>query len=106
MRRGISSSSRVVPLVQMGETDANVAKFLNRYSDGIWRVPLSKTRHVAGAHTFISTEGRRRARRVGHRDAAENEAGTVPVPGEVKVLSGEAVVKTRSTQHKNKGTVQ
>ncbi|XP_059264629.1 corrinoid adenosyltransferase MMAB isoform X2 [Mustela nigripes] len=27
------SSCRVVPLVQMGETDANVAKFLNRLSD-------------------------------------------------------------------------
>lgn len=34
----------------MGETDANVAKFLNRYSDGIWRVPFSKTRHVVGSN--------------------------------------------------------
>lgn len=29
---------RVVPLVQMGETDANVAKFLNRLSDYLFTV--------------------------------------------------------------------
>nr|XP_048305798.1 corrinoid adenosyltransferase isoform X2 [Myodes glareolus] len=29
---------RVVPLVQMGETDASVAKFLNRCRSGVWRV--------------------------------------------------------------------
>lgn len=34
----IVSSSSVVPLVQMGETDANVAKFLNRYLAGVQRV--------------------------------------------------------------------
>ncbi|EDL19911.1 methylmalonic aciduria (cobalamin deficiency) type B homolog (human), isoform CRA_c [Mus musculus] len=32
---------RVVPLVQMGETDANVAKFLNRCLSGVWRVCLT-----------------------------------------------------------------
>lgn len=32
--------SSVVPLVQMGETDANVAKFLNRYLTRSVRVPL------------------------------------------------------------------
>lgn len=36
----MSSLSSVVPLVQMGETDANVAKFLNRYLDGMRRVSL------------------------------------------------------------------
>lgn len=39
------------------------------------------------------------------RAAAENEAGAVPVPGEVKVSLGEAVTKTGGTKHKNKGTV-
>lgn len=38
VRDSVSSPSSVVPLVQMGETDANVAKFLNRYSEGVGRV--------------------------------------------------------------------
>lgn len=37
----VSSLHSVVPLVQMGETDANVAKFLNRCLSGMWWVCLN-----------------------------------------------------------------
>lgn len=37
----VPSLHSVVPLVQMGETDANVAKFLNRCLSGVWLVCLT-----------------------------------------------------------------
>lgn len=39
----------------------------------------------------------------GHEGAAENKAGTVPIPGEVKIVLGEAAAKTSLETHQNKG---
>lgn len=109
----MSSLSSVVPLVQTGETDANVAKFLNRYLDGGWSVSSEKRATWWGsdhnkmglAHFFA--EGLLCARHgAGHGGAAENKAGTVPVPREVQILLGEAAVKTSQEKHRNKGIVQ
>lgn len=47
----MSSLSSVVPLVQTGETDANVAKFLNRYLMGVEVSPLKSEPHGGEVNT-------------------------------------------------------